>query len=139
MLDPGHPSSRHIFQASVYIDRLKVSCYDYVLLDFEERQPLFEDMIATAGELLDFSEAAFPESYEKIKELTVELLEEIHKLRRMSGVTEAGRCKVCSGELDSLTTYHQGSMTEVSLCKDCSRHLIRKISALERPTGVWAI
>jgi hypothetical protein len=139
MLDPNHPSSQHIFQASVYIDRIKGDCYDYVLMDFTERQAVFNNMIATAEELLDFSETVFPESYEKISQLTEELIAEINKLQVMNEVTEAGRCKVCNGELSFFKTIHKGEMTNVPLCHGCSRPLIRKASELERPTGVWAI
>lgn len=139
MLDPNHPSSQHIFQASVYIDRLKGACYDYVQMDFEERQPVFSDMISTAEELLDFSETAFPESYEKIRQLTEELIVEIHKLQAMHETTQEGRCRVCNGELSFFQTYHNGSMTNVPLCNGCSRPLIRQVSGLERPTGVWAM
>lgn len=123
----------------MYIDRIKGACYDYVLMDFEERQPVFRDMISNAEELLDFSETAFPESYDKIRQLTEELISEINKLQVMHEVTEEGRCNVCNGELSFLATYHRGSMANVPLCKDCSRPLIRKASELERPTGVWAI
>jgi hypothetical protein len=139
MLDPDHPSSQHIFQASVYIDRLKGDCSDYVLMDFAERQPVFAGMITTAEELLDFSEAAFPESHEKIRQLTEELIEEINTLQVMNEATEAGRCKVCNGELSFFKTMHKGEMSNVPICNGCSRALIRKIAALESPTGVWAI
>ena len=123
----------------MYIDQLKAACYDYVGMDFSERQPVFDGMISTAKELLNFSEDAFPESYEKIRQLTEELIHDITKLQAMQKPTEEGRCKVCNGELSFLATYHQGSMANVPLCKDCSQPLIRKISGLERPTGVWAI
>lgn len=139
MLDPNHPSSRHIFQASQYIDRLKASCYDYVTMDFEQRQLLFKEMIATAEDLLDFSETAFPESYEKIRLLTEELIAEIGRLQVMHEKAAPGRCRVCNGELRFFRTFHNGMMTDVPLCKDCSRPLLRMVSALERPTGVWAI
>lgn len=139
MLDPDHPSSQHIFQASVYIDRIKGDCYEYVLMDFAERQPVFWDMISTAEELLDFSETAFPESCQKIRQLTEELIAEINKLQVMQETTEEGRCKVCNGELSFFQTYHKGSMANVPLCNSCSRPLIRKASELERPTGVWAM
>lgn len=139
MLDPDHPSSQHIFQASVYIDRIKTACYDYVLLGFAERQAVFKDMIATAEELLDFSETVFPESYEKIRLLTEELIAEINKLQLRDETTEAGRCMVCNGELTFFQTYHKGAMAQVPLCKDCSRPLLRKTSELERSTGVWAM
>lgn len=139
MLDPDHPSSQHIFQASVYIDRIKGDCYEYVLMDFTERQAVFNNMIATTEELLDFSEAAFPESYEKISQLTEELIAEINKLQLMNENTEEGRCKVCNGELSFFKTIHKGEMSNVPLCNTCSRPLIRKASELEMPTGVWAI
>lgn len=139
MLDENHPSSRHIFQASVYIDRLKGNCYDYVLMGFDERQMVFREMMSTVEELLDFSEDAFPESYEKIRQLTEELVADIHKLRLMNETTEEGRCKACNGELSFFQTYHKGSMTHVPLCHECSRPLLGKISGLERPTGVWAM
>lgn len=139
MLDPNHHSSQHIFQASVYIDRLKGNCYEYVLMDFEERQSVFQEMISTVEELLDFSETAFPESHEKIRQLTEELIADIRNLREMHETTEEGRCKVCNGELSFFQTYHKGSMANVPLCYECSRPLIRKVSGLERPTGVWAM
>ncbi len=139
MLDPNHPSSRHIFLASQYIDRLKAACYDYVRMDVEERQPVFRDMISAIEELLDFSETAFPESYERIRQVAEALISEIHKMQEMHEITGEGRCKVCNGELSFLTTYHQGSMANVPLCKDCSRPFIRRAAELERLTGVWAI
>lgn len=139
MLDPGHPFAQHIFQASVYIDRIKGDCYEYVLMGFDERQLVFRDMIATAEELLDFSETAFPESYEKIRQLAEDLIADINKLRAMHETTQEGRCQVCNGELSFFQTYYKGNMARVPLCKDCSQPLIRKVSGLERPTGVWAI
>lgn len=139
MLDEHSFEAKQIFQASVYIDRLRFLCYSYVLLDFEERQPLFEEMIATAHELLDFSETAFPESYERINDLTEGLLKEINKLQIIHAATGEGRCKVCNSELECITTHYQGRMTNVSFCRNCSRPLILIISELERPTGVWAI
>lgn len=139
MLDFNNPQSENIFTAAQYIDRLKGKCYDYVLLDFEERQPMFKDMISVCKELSEFSETAFPESMGKISQLCKEVIEEINKLEAMNPKTEPGKCKVCNGELSMFQTYHQGSTTNVCLCTDCARPLIRRISLLERPTGVWAI
>ncbi len=123
----------------MYIDRIKGNCYEYVLMDFDARQPVFREMVSTAEELLDFSETAFPESYEKIRQLTEDLIADISKLQAMHETTEEGRCKVCNGELSFFQTYHKGNMAHVPLCNGCSQPLIRKVSGLERPTGVWAI
>jgi hypothetical protein len=139
MLDFNNPQSENIFTASEYIGKLKSNCYEYVLMDFADRQQVFLEMISTSEELSEFSETAFPESLEKIKQLCDEIILEVNRLKVLNETTEPGKCNLCNGELSFLKTYDSGSTVNVPLCKDCSRPLIRKISELERPTGVWAI
>jgi len=139
MLDYNNPQSENIYTASSYIDRMKTACYDCVLVDFAERQSIFKFIMTTAKELAEFSETAFPESIKNIAELCDEVIREAVKLSVSDQITEPGKCKICNGELVSFQTFHKGEMRNVPLCAQCSKPLIRMISALERPTGVWAI
>lgn len=139
MLDENHPGSANIFKASQYIDAIKGYGYEYAVLDFDQRQEVFQQMILVVEELAGFSEIAFPESYVKLALVCGELSQELHTLKAMNDHSEAGTCKVCGGELNYFKTWYKGELKQVPLCKTCGRSIIQKLTTLERLTGVWAI
>lgn len=139
MLNENSFESSLMVQAAVYIDRLKLACYDYVVQETPARQATFQGMIHTLDELQSFSETAFPESIDSIRQITEDIRHAIEKLANEDASGSGDTCRVCGGTLSTFETWCDGQPKVVPLCNGCSKPLLMQVARLERPTGVWAI
>ena len=138
MLDLNHPQTPYIFEASGYLDRIKMGCRRYIVETFENRQITFAQMKAECAALNQFSETAFPERLSQILQLTEKIEQEINRLAAINDPTDAGSCTVCNQPLYTFKTYVKEFPT-LTICQHCSKKIMEYLNELEMPTGVMWI
>ena len=138
MMDQNDPRAGLIFEAAGFLGRIKKGCQQYIHEPFEKRQETFSEMKLECRELALFSETAFPDTLERIKELTFQIIHEIDLLSKPNDAAEPGRCTVCNSEVVTFKIM-PGKSDKMTYCPVCPEKICKLLNQLEIPTEVMWI
>lgn len=138
MIDRNDPRADLIFKAAGILGQLKKGCQQYIHESFEERQLTFSGMKQECENLIRLSEKAFPDSIGKIKDLTLQIMDEINSLSLRNDATDPGKCRVCNNEMVTSKVY-MGKSPKLTYCPVCPAKIVELLNQLEIPTEVMWI
>ena len=138
MMDRNDPKAGLIFKAAGFLNRIKNGCRQYINEPYDKRQQTFSEMKQECENLMSFSETAFPGNSARIKELTLQIMDEISLLSLRNDETEQGRCTVCNSETVTFNVV-PGRPEKLTYCPVCPEKISNLLDQLEIPTEVMWI